>query len=342
LIRAPSPMVASRSLSAMGSGMNASAASTSHYPPSATLIGYAYSALGAVLFATKGIFIKLAYAQGLDTETLLALRMVFSVPVFAGIALFIWLRRPRERRPSPRLLIGGAAVGVLGYFISSWLDFTGLSYLSAQLERLILFTYPFFTIIFAALLLRHPIKPHSIAGAAVSYAGLLLVMLKSGHAGHGAIATGGAFVLAAAVSFGLYQVLAREFIVRVGGDFYTGLAMSTAGICAFVLFGATGHHLADFAVSPKAMGIAAGLALFATIFPAFAMAAGLGRIGAQGTAVIGTLSPLVTTVLAVVLLGEPFGMVDAIGTLLVVGGVGLYTVIDSRARARPAAPVSQA
>lgn len=299
------------------------------------LAGYGYAMLGAVLFATKGIFIKFAYAEGVDTETLMALRMGISLPFFTGIALWIWLRRPAQR-PSPHLLAGGALVGVLGYYVSSWLDFKGLAYISAQLDRLILFTYPFFTILFAALLFRQKLRVSALAGAAVSYAGLVLVMAggSSSNGGHGDVVTGGLFVLAAAFTFGLYQVLAREFIVRMGSDFYTGLAMSAAATAAFIHFGASGHDLHSLAVSPTALGISTGLALFATVLPAFAMAAGLARIGAQGTAIIGTLSPLATTVLAVSLLGEPFGLVDALGTLLVVGGVGIYTLVDSRARMR--------
>lgn len=298
------------------------------------LAGYGYAMLGAVLFATKGIFIKFAYAEGIDTETLMALRMGISLPFFTGIALWIWLRRPAQR-PAPRLLAGGALVGVLGYYVSSWLDFTGLAYISAQLDRLILFTYPFFTILFAALLFRQQPKASALAGAAVSYAGLVLVMTGgSNNGGHGDVVTGGLFVLAAAFTFGLYQVLAREFIVRMGSDFYTGLAMSAAATAAFIHFAASGHDLHSLAVSPSGLGISIGLALFGTVLPAFAIAAGLARIGAQGTAIIGTLSPLATTVLAVSLLGEPFGVVDALGTLLVVGGVGIYTLVDSRARMR--------
>lgn len=295
--------------------------------------GYGLAMFGAVLFATKGIFIKFAYAEGIDADTLLAMRMAFALPIFSGTALYLWVKRPAAERPSRRMLVGGALTGVLGYYISSWLDFMGLVYISAQLERLILFTYPFFTIVFTALMFRKPIDRSASAGAIVSYSGLVLVMTGSSASAHGDILTGGAFVLTAAASFALYQVLAREFIIRMGSDFYTGFAMSAATIAVFLHFFATGHDLGDFVLTPAGYGIVAGLAFFATLAPAFAMAAGLGRIGAQSTSIISTLSPVATVILAVSILGEPFGVVDAMGTLLVVSGVGVYTLIDNRRRA---------
>lgn len=301
--------------------------------------GYAYAMVGAFLFATKGIFIKFAYDEGVDTETLIALRMAFSLPIFTGTALWFWFQHP-DKRSSARMIAGGFIVGMLGYYLSSWLDFKGLLYISTQLERLILFTYPFFTIGFAFLIFRQRPGPAAIWGALVSYIGLMVIILGSRQDAnaHDNLALGSMLVLGAAFTFGLYQVLAREFIVRMGSSFYTGLAMTGASVATFLHFFLSGHGITDMVtITPRAMGIVVGLAVFATIIPAFAMAASLARIGAQGTAVIGTLSPLATIVLAVILLGEPFGLIDAAGTFLVIAGVGLYTYFDNKSRTKPTA-----
>lgn len=299
--------------------------------PPAAWSGYAYAGAGALLFATKGIFIKLAYAEGVDTATLLALRMAIALPFFLIVGIWVYRRRSASGRPGGRLFLAAALTGMLGYWWSSWLDFEGLHYLTAQFERLILFTYPFFTFLFASLLFRRPVHRHAVVGALIAYVGLALVALATPSMQGDGLWLGIGLVLAAAICFGLYQVLAREQIVRIGSDLYTAIAMTGAALAIFVQFAVSGHGIGDFAgLSDRALLIGLALAIFGTVLPAFAMAVGLARIGAQGTAVIGAVSPVFTILLAVSLLGEPFSLLDACGALLVMAGVGYYTLIDIR------------
>jgi drug/metabolite transporter (DMT)-like permease len=302
------------------------------------LVGFGLSAIGAMLFATKGILIKLIYVYHIDATSLLALRMLLSVPVFAAVGVRTWRRTPPADRPDARTILLASLVGMLGYWVSSWLDFEGLQTLEAQTERLILFTYPFLVILFGRLLLGHPMRAHALAGAGLAYAGLAIMFAGDPARLTPAMLTGAGLVMAAAVSFALYQLFAREMILRCGPVLFTAIAMSAAGMVVIAQFALT-RQVADLALPAAAWSKIVALAVFATIVPSFMMSAGTARIGAQGTAIISTLSPVVTILLAILLLGEPFGPPEAAGTALVIGGVGLFSLIDGR-RARRAAEIA--
>ena len=291
-------------------------------------VGYGYAALGAALFSTKAIVIKLAYAEGIGTETLLALRMILSLPAY-GIVGWLAIRdRRRSGTPLPdrRLVARAAAVGILGYWFASYADFLGLVYISAQLERLILFTYPAFVVLFGAMFFAQPLRRNAIFGIAISYSGLALIFaMDFGELG-GDAATGSAFVLAAAIAFAFYQLLSRNLIGRIGPQLFTCIAMSAA---AFVVLLQV-EPLSSLAVSARLFLYGLLLAIGATVLPSFLISAAMHRISAQANATIGTLSPVVTILLAVAVLGEPFGWIDAAGTALVLAGVGWFTLAERR------------
>jgi drug/metabolite transporter (DMT)-like permease len=297
----------------------------------ARLVGYMLAALGAALFSTKGVVIKLAYEEGIGTETLLALRMALSVPFYAAIGLLAVRDSLRKgiALPGGDLVVRTALVGVLGYWFASYVDFLGLVYISAQFERLILFTYPAFVVLFGALFFGQPIRARTLLGVAISYAGLLLIFATKLDTVGPDVAKGAALVLAAAIAFALYQLFAKGLIGRVGARLFTCIAMSAAAAAALAQF-ALVEPLASLAVSPKLMAISLFLAIGATVLPSFLLNAALQRISAQANATIGTLSPVVTILLAVAILGEPFGWIDAAGTALVLAGVGWFTLADRK------------
>ena len=258
------------------------------------LIGYCLSATGAVMFATKGVLIKLIYRYGIDTTSLLALRMALSTPVFVAVGVTHWLRIPPPARPGGQLLLRAAAVGVLGYYVSSWLDFAGLRTLDAQLERLILFTYPLLVILFGWVLFRRPLSIHALLGAGLSYVGLFVMFAAAPQRMTAAILQGGGLVLLAAACFALYQIFAYELIRRLGPALFTAVAMTAAGaaVMAHVLVTGAGMPM-HLAAEPMLLVIL--LAAGATVLPAFIMSAGTARIGAQGTAIVSSLSPIAMT-----------------------------------------------
>jgi drug/metabolite transporter (DMT)-like permease len=297
------------------------------------LIGYACAASGAFLFSTKAIFIKLAYAEGVNAETLIALRMVMALPVYVVIGLMAVRDRRRAGTDLPDLGLvwRAAAVGALGYWFASYADFLGLVFISAQFERLILFTYPAFVVILGALFFAQPIRARTLIGIAISYAGLSLIFATRLTTLGPNVAKGAGLVLAAALAFALYQLLAKGLIGRIGPRLFTCIAMSSAAAFAIGQFAVTqsAESLAA-AANPTVLLYGVLLAIGATVLPSFLLNTALGRISAQANATIGTLSPVATIVMAVIVLGEDFGLIDAAGTVLVLAGVGWFTLADRR------------
>jgi drug/metabolite transporter (DMT)-like permease len=298
-----------------------------------TEMGYLFGAVGSLLFSTKAVAIKLAYVETVDAETLLALRMGMALPIYVAIGLLA--ERDRQRRgvelPGRRLVAKAALAGLLGYWFASYTDFLGLVYISAQFERLILFTYPLFVVLFGALFFRQPMQLRTLAAIAVSYVGLALIFTeKMGAIGSDA-AIGAGLVLAAAIAFAFYQLVAKGIIAQMGPRLFTCVAMSGAAAGAFIQFLLT-HPVRALAVSDRVLGLSLFIAIGATVLPSFFLNAALHRISAQANATIGTLSPVMTIILAVLILGEHLTATDIGGTLLVLVGVGWFTLADQRAR----------
>ena len=301
--------------------------------------GYLLAGFGAILFAMKGILIKLAYGSGgaiaVDAVTLLAIRMSFAMPVYVVIGALSWRDHIADGRPLPaaRLVLLAALVGLLGYYLSSYLDFQGLVYLSAQFERLILYTYPVFVMILSALFFGGHLTRLGVLALVVSYAGIATIFLHGGSGQGPDVGLGAALVLGSAFTFALYQLLAKSLITRIGSRMFTCIAMTSASIGVLTHFFAWKGVSALFALPAPVILIGALLGIFATVLPSFMLNAALERIGAEAVAMIGTLSPIATIAMAILVLGEPFTPTDALGTVMVIAGVGLFTWHDTRRRA---------
>lgn len=316
---------------------------SSHTDLSRRLSGYALAFAGAFLFATKGIFIKLAYAYTVDATTLLAIRLLLSTPFFVVIGLFVHFRQ-RGANPLPlRTYAQAMAVGVLGYWFASYTDFEGLVYLSPQFERLILFTYPLFVILFGAWLLRQPLKRFAVPTFAVAYAGLAVVFLADISESGNATATtlGAGWVMASSVAFALYLLLAKPLISRMGASLFTSVAMIGAALATFTHFGLT-HRLESVSMEPGLWSLSLGLAIGATVLPGYLVSFALARISSQANAVIGFVNPVITMGLSVMILKETISLTELIGTVLVLIGVGLYTWLDQKSLTSGKSDVSTA
>ena len=300
-------------------------------PSPSKIVGYGLAAAGAALFSSKAIFIKLAYLERADASLMLATRMAFSLPFFIAIGLYALGKRRRAGLPPPTARTLGFAVinGFIGYYIASYLDFAGLLYITAQLERLVLFTYPVFVMLLGYLFFKGRITWNGIIAALITYAGLALVFANGITIEGWDTAIGTALVLAAALTFALYQLLAKSLIADMGSLLFTAVGMSAASIAGLTHYAVTAAQIVPH-VSWHYLALAAATAIFATVVPSFLINAGLGRIGPQATAMISTISPLVTIILAMIFLGEAFTVIDAIGTALILDGIGYYTWADSR------------
>jgi len=292
-------------------------------------VGYALAAIGALLFSTKGIIVKLAYDYDVGPETLLALRVAFSLPFYLAIGAFAWQSRQQRggEMPSARLIGKAMFVGVVGVWFASYTDFIGLTYISAQFERLILFTYPLFVVLFGWLFFKQRIRARAIAALAVSYLGLAAIFTEHLVLDGEGVIIGSAFVIAAAMSFALYQFMAKDVIAEMGPGLFTCIAMTGAGLAAFAQFFAT-QDAAELLVSGPLLGYSILLAVAATVLPSFFMNAALHRISAHANAAIGILGPVSTMLLAVVILGEPLTIIGVLGSALVLAGVGWFTLAD--------------
>ena len=291
--------------------------------------GYALSFLGAALFSTKAIFIKLAYVERADAALMVAWRMIFALPFYAAVGW--WALNQRRARgegdPSRSTIALAALTGFFGYYMASQLDFAGLQYISAQLERLVLFTYPMFIMFLGALFQGHRITSAGVAAAGISYLGLAIVFAMDVPTGGRNTAWGTLLVLGAALSFAVHHLMAKRVLPALGSALFTAIALATASVFCIL------HQVivsGDFSASPRFLWLTAGCALFATVLPTFLISAGLARSSPQSVAMISTVSPIVTIALAVAILGEAFTLADALGSSLVLAGVGLYTWGEGR------------
>ncbi len=290
------------------------------------ITGYLLVAAGSAMFSSKAIFIKLAYLERYDSLLILAWRMVFALPVFLVVGAVALARRKAEGKPMPRrnAVLGAIGIGLIGYYLAMVLDFAGLLYVTAQLERLALFTYPIFLIFLGAAFFGMRLTASSLMAALITYLGLAVVFVSDFSMGGANVTLGTLLVLGAAVSFALYQLMAKRYIGEMGSTLFTSVALSAAAVTTlahvFIVRGAL-----DTSMSAHYFMLAAGIGILATVLPSFFVNAGLARIGAASTAIISNVSPLLTIYFAVVLLGEEFTLPHAVGTALVVGGVGYHT-----------------
>jgi drug/metabolite transporter (DMT)-like permease len=292
--------------------------------------GITLALLGAALFATKGIIIKLALGEGIDVVTTLAWRMIVAVPIFLTVGILGYRRKLRELpagTASPLtlpVLLQTLGVGVLGYYIASLLDFSALEYISAQFDRLILLTYPFFVVLFGAVFFRRRVTPAMIGALVVSYVGIAVIFWHDLTMEGDNVVLGAALVFGSALAYAGYQIMAKPLIDKLGSGLFTSIAMSAAGPCVIVHFLAT-HPVGDLAITGNGFLLMLAIGTVATVLPAYCISGGIALIGPERTAIIGNVSPIVTVVLAVGVLGEAFTVWHAIGTALVLGGVFIFT-----------------
>lgn len=284
--------------------------------------GLALALGGTIAFSGKAIIVKLSYRYGVDPVTLIMYRMLFALPFFAVMAWWASRGRPPLSR---RDWAGVAALGFCGYYLSSILDFIGLQYVTASLERLIQYLNPTLVLLFGWLLYRRPWTGRQLAGMAVSYAGVALVFAQELRVEGGNVALGSALVFASVVSYALYMVYSGQLVQRLGALRLVGLATSVACLCCIAQFLLLRPLAAATQVAPEVIWLSLLNATFGTAVPVLLVMMAIERIGAAATAQAGMVGPLTTILFGVWLLGEPFTAWVAVGTLLVLAGIYVFT-----------------
>lgn len=284
--------------------------------------------LSATLFSTKAVLAKLVYAEvAMPVPHLLALRMAFSFPFFLAILLWQWRSHRRTKHSAglfpPHTLLPTMLLGMLGYYVSSYLDFWGLSYISAGMERVLLFSYPTMVVLLGAWLFGKTIKRYQVMAMLVSYAGIIIAFAADMRVqGVDYAWRGGLLILGCAVTFALYVLLSGNIIPRVGVGLFTSVAMMSATAAVAIHFFFTNPNPGEIlGYSVNVFVLMAVMGVFTTVLPAYLVSAGLRRIGSANVALISSVGPVITIFQARFLLGEPFGWWQALGTLLVVAGV---------------------
>ncbi|MCC6301819.1 MAG: DMT family transporter [Gammaproteobacteria bacterium] len=285
-------------------------------------LGLLLAALAAIGFSGKAILVKLAYVDAVDPVTLLALRMLFSLPFFVAAAC--WRRSGADTRPLAVRDYGIVLIlGLVGYYLSSLLDFMGLQYISAGLERLILFLYPTLVVLLSAAFLRRPVGPREGIALLLSYGGIALVFLHdlAQPGGGDGLALGAALVFASTLTYAAYLVGVGAVVARLGAIRLTAYAMLVASAAILLQFALT-HPWSALATLPgRVYALALAMALFSTVLPVFMLSASIRLIGAGHTALIGSIGPVSTILLAWLFLGEAVSVRQILGAALVLAGV---------------------
>lgn len=290
--------------------------------PAIKLIGFITALIGALLFSTKAILVKLAFAHTpVDALTLLTMRMVFSLPFYLLVALWAGSREGNKKLSKRQWLLT-ISLGLIGYYLSSLFDFLGLQYISAGLERLILFLYPTFSVLINAYFFKEQLKRNQVVALLLTYAGIGLAYVGELQFDHATtnFYWGSFLVFLCAVTYASYISGSGRVIPKVGASRFTAYAMlaSTAGV--FLHFTLAGSFTAlQHGVTLWGYGLA--LALMATVVPSFLIAHALKKIGASNVAIISSIGPVSTIVQAHYFLGEKIFTEQVLGTALVLAGV---------------------
>ena len=288
--------------------------------------GVALAIVGTLVFSFRPILVKLVYVTypPVSAVTLLFLRMTISLPFFLVVA---WWLRGDEPRLTRLDWMKVAALGFIGYYAASFLDFIGLKYVGAGIGRLILYLYPTLVLLISFLFLHRRPTRRQLAALVITYAGVALILSSQAHGGaEGRLFLLGAlFVFASSLFYATYLVAGGELVKRIGSMRFTAYSMAVATLPAVVQFFAI-EPMSALELPDKVWLYAILLATFTTVLPLFIQAEALKRIGAAEFALIGALGPVSVAVTSALGLDERFTLMQAVGGALVILGVLLVSV----------------
>jgi drug/metabolite transporter (DMT)-like permease len=283
--------------------------------------GLVLAAAGSIAFSAKAIIVKLAYRHGVDAVTLIMYRMLFALPLFLALA---WWASRGQAPLTRRDWLGILGLGFTGYYLASFLDFWGLQYISASLERLILYLNPTLVLVFGWLIYGRRITPVQAIAMLVSYAGVLLVFgHEADFAGPNAV-LGALLVLGSAVSYAIYLLYSGELVQRLGSMRLVGLATSVACVLCLLQFVLL-RPLSAALVAPEVVWLSVLNATLCTFAPVIMVMMAIERIGSGLASQTGMIGPMSTIAMGVLILDEPFNSWIIAGTALVVAGVFIVT-----------------
>ncbi|MEO0369294.1 MAG: DMT family transporter [Pseudomonadota bacterium] len=285
-------------------------------------IGFLFAIASAALFAIRPILVKLVYAESVDPTTLILLRMAISMPIYLILLIYFLRTKPHRREAlSPARVAIISVLGLFGYFIASFFDLIGLQYVSAQLGRLILYTYPTFTVVLGALFFMQKITARTVAAMLITYLGVAIIFGHDLKAMGQDVVTGSLWIIASAMSFAIYLLWSKSHIDKVGSQLFTCVALISASLGIFVYWGLTAAPTADLDVSTKAWIYISLIAIFCTVVPTFFTTAAVERIGPERTGIVAMIGPGFTSAFAVLMLSEAFTIYHLAGLMITIIGI---------------------
>ncbi len=283
------------------------------------VLTYLIAAGSSLFFCSKGVFVKFAYQHGADTITILALRMGIALPFFVAVALLTSIKADRLDWGTWLRLAG---LGFIGYYLSSVVNFSGLRYITVGLERIVLFTYPSVVILLGVIFRRSRWNGKIFFPLLVAYGGIVLAFMgeAQGKGNLADTAKGVGLVFTSAVTYAVFILFGAELARTVGAMRFTSITVTISCIMVLTHFGIVHGAEAFLHQSGAVYFHGAVLALFGTVIPSFLLGLGLKRAGSVRFAIIGSIGPVGTLILAWILLGEGMGTNQLIGFVLSLSG----------------------
>jgi drug/metabolite transporter (DMT)-like permease len=277
--------------------------------------------VGATLaFSSKAIWIKLLYREtaNIDAITIMTMRMAFAIPFYLAVIAYLGVRRSGQTSPNRVGVL--ILLAFLGYYLSSFLDISGLAYIPAGLERMILYLYPTMVVVMVAKKNGRRVRREEMISLASSYLGIAFIFFNGLTINTPHLLLGSLLVFGAAISFSIYSVKSADNIHELGTMRFTAYTMLIGALITLIHF-VSSHGITLPHYSSQVYLLAAALALTGTVIPSFMMAEGIRRIGADQTAMLGSLGPLVTIFLAMEVLSEPVSTIQLAGSAIIIFGV---------------------
>jgi drug/metabolite transporter (DMT)-like permease len=285
------------------------------------ILGAVLIFVGAVCFSAKAVMVKLTYLHHVDAITVLALRMLFSLPFY--LVILAWNRKrlvESSKTLTNKDWFNVVVMGVVGYYLASIFDFIGLEYVTAGLERLILFIYPTIVVILSAVFLKKKIGRTEYMALALTYLGVFIVFFDDAVVAQKNVVLGSICIFGSALTYAFYLVGTGQLTPKLGSINYTSLSMIVSTIAVFLHYFVVADVFTLFA-NKEVLWLTINMAVFSTVIPSFLIAEGIRLMGSGRASIVASVGPVSTIILAYIFLGESFGLIQFAGTILVLAGV---------------------